>query len=68
MTLTRDQLLVLNAMAFLEEHIDCPEIAQYMAAFERDEEARNGLMSALTQEADDGFQRTFTVPPIEDQN
>lgn len=68
MTLTRDQLLVLNTMAFLEEHVDCPEIAEYMAAFERDEEARNGLMSALTREADEGFQRVFTVPPAEERN
>lgn len=60
--LTRDELLVFNTMCFLEEHVECPAIAGYLAAFERDNTSREMLMTVLVAQAESGFQRVFTVP------
>ncbi len=66
--MTRDELLVLNAIAHAINCVDGIEsstcrkfLAPYLAAFEHDTEARETFMENVLEMTDSGEQFTYTV-------
>ena len=63
--MTRDELLVFNAFAWLQDNVDSDdareEIGGFLAAMERDDAARKTFVDSMVESTDKGEQLVFTT-------
>jgi hypothetical protein len=63
--MTRDELLIFNAFAWLQDSVDDAaaqeEIGGFLAAMEHREDARKTFVDSIVESTDKGEQLTFTI-------